>query len=377
MKKRILSLLLCLAMLLPMGGASAAGTLEDPLISVTHINGTFIPSVMSAVKAMLSKAMEEHFSADGSANSITGMVKKDMAAGGNISMSTGQTIILLSGEADILIASGTVVDATTGKTVSSGAMSEAHRYIVCEDSSVEISIASDAQVYMSASAVITSGEKPPAEEDPPVEDPPEEDPPVVTPPEITVSPFVDVIEGQWWYDDILKAYARGLVNGMTADTYVPKGELSIAQAIKLAACMNQLYTEGEVTLENSPTQPWYQSYVDYCTEKGIIDGSGYENYGYAITRRQFVEIFHASLPESDYVAINTIPDGSIGDITATGSWVDDVYDFYRAGILTGYTAGGEYAAHDFGAESSITRAEVATIMNRMFDHSARQLFEIE
>ena len=376
MKKRLVSLLLCLALLMSMGSAGAAGTLEDPVISRGYINGTFIPGVMSAVKAMLSKAMEEHFSADGTVVSITGMVKKDLNAGGSIGMSTGQTIILLSGEAELSISSGTVVDATTGKPVSSGAMSEAHRYIVCEDSSATVKLLADSQVYMSASTVL-NGEEIPPEEDPPVVDPPEEDPPVIDPGEITESPFVDVIKGQWWHDDILKAYSRGLVNGMTADTYAPRGELSISQAIKLAACMNQLYTEGKVSLENSPTQPWYQSYVDYCVEKGIIDGSGYENYGYAIARRQFVEIFHASLPESDYVAINSIPDGAIGDISSTGKWVDCVYDFYRAGILTGYTQSEIYNAHDFGAESSISRAEVATIMNRMFDHSARQLFEIE
>lgn len=350
MKKRFLALALGLCLLLPCGSAAAAGTAGDPLISLSYVNGTFVPEMMGAVKAMLAQAMEEHFSSSQSTASPAGMVTKRIGAGGSIALRTGQTVVLLSGSARFAISSGTVVNATMGATANNGALNRCHRYIICEDSAVTVNIVSEAQVYVSASADITAG--------------------------ASVSPFSDVTADQWWYNDILKAYERGLVNGMTADTYAPRGELSISQAVKLAACMHQLYHEGKVTLANSPTQPWYQSYVDYCIAKGIISGE-FSSYGETITRRQFVEIFHAALPESDYVPINSIPDGAIGDITESGAWVDDVYDFYRAGILTGYTAGEQYAAHDFGAESSITRAEVATIMNRMFDHSARQRFSIE
>lgn len=349
MKKRILSLVLCLA-LLPLGSAYAAGTAEDPLISSSYINGTFIPGMMSAVKSMLSEAMAEYFGAKESETPATGMVTKRIGAGGSIAMETGQTVILLSGSARVSITSGSIVNATLGVEASNGALNRSHRYIVCEDSAVTVNISAEAEVFVSAAAEITEG--------------------------APISPFTDVTAGQWWYEDILKAYERGLVNGMTPTTYEPRGNLSISQAIKLAACMNQLYHEGSVSLENSPTQPWYQSYVDYCLEKGII-AQEFESYSDAITRRSFVEIFHASLPESDYVAINSIPDGAIGDISESGSWVDAVYDFYRAGILTGYTASEQYNAHDFGADSSITRAEVATILNRMFDHSARQSFAIE
>ena len=348
MKKRILSLVLCFALLFPCFSAHAAGTADDPLISISYINGTFVPGTMSAVKAMLAETMEEHFA--GLEKAKSDMTTATIGSGGSISLRTGQTVILLSGSARFDSVSGTIVNATLGAVAGSGALNKCHRYIVCEDSKVTVNILSESDVYFSSSASVTAG-KP-------------------------VSPFTDVVDGQWWYEDILKAYDRGLVNGMTSTTYEPRGNLSLSQAVKLAACMHQLYHEGSVSLENSPTQPWYQSYVDYCIEKGIIS-EGFASYGEAATRRQFVEIFHAALPESDYVAINNIPDGAIGDISGAGEWVDAVYDFYRAGILTGYTAGAQYAEHDFGADSSITRAEVATIMNRMFDHSARVSFEIE
>ncbi|MBQ8263271.1 MAG: S-layer homology domain-containing protein [Oscillospiraceae bacterium] len=348
MKKRILSLALCLILLISAGSVYAAGSAEDPLISISYINGTFIPRMMSAVKAMLSDAMEEHF--PDKETPVSGMVTEKLPAGGSISLSTGQTLILLSGSARLDISSGDVVDATLGSVVTSGALKANHRYIVCENASAAVSILSDALVCVSASAEISGGK--------------------------SSSPFTDVSEGQWWYADIIKAWENGLINGMTSSTYEPKGNLSLSQTIKLTACIHQLYHEGSITLRNSSNGPWYQSYVDYCIKQGIIPGS-FGSYSQSVTRRQFVEIFHAALPESEYKVINSIPDGAIGDITAEGGWADCVYDFYRAGILTGYTAGNGYAAHDFGAESSITRAEVATIMNRMLDRGARVYFSIE
>ncbi len=349
MKKRIISLLLVLA-LLPAGSAFGAGTAGDPLISLSFLEGTFIPEMYSVLKVMLSEAVEEALSQRSDSGS---MVKKDIKAGGSISLSQGAGFILLSGAARLERLSGTVVDVTEGTELENGALTAGHRYIVCENSSAELSVQSASRLLLSPSAKIEY----------PVEKP-------------LVSPFTDVIAGVWWHDDIVRSYNRGLVNGMTLSTFEPRGKLTIAQTIKLAACMHQLYHEGAVTLENSPQQPWYQSYVDYAVEKGIIPGP-FPDYKAAATRRQFVEIFYAALPESEYEPINTIPQGSIGDIHTSGDWVDTVYKFYRAGILTGYTPNDIYKAHDFGPESSITRAEVATIMNRMFDPDARVSFTIE
>lgn len=174
---------------------------------------------------------------------------------------------------------------------------------------------------------------------------------------------------------MLAAYERGLVNGMSATSYAPGGELTVAQAIKLAACMHQLYHEGEVTLKNSSEGHWYLSYLDYALQNGIIS-DGFDGYNGTATRRVFIEIFYNALPRSEYAAINHIPDGSIGDIGSTSAWEQMVYTFYRAGILTGYTADSAHSAHDFGPDTTISRAEVATIMNRMFDASARQSFSI-
>ena len=54
-------------------------------------------------------------------------------------------------------------------------------------------------------------------------------------------PFTDVSTSAWYYNDVKSAYDTGLINGMDATTFAPESNMTYAQAIKLAACMNQKY----------------------------------------------------------------------------------------------------------------------------------------
>ena len=75
--------------------------------------------------------------------------------------------------------------------------------------------------------------------------------------------------------------------------------------------------------------------------------------------------------------LGDIPEDAIPDVAADDDGADEIYAFYRAGILSGYTQTAGYAEHAFGPGSSITRAEVAAIMSRMFDKTVRLSFEID
>ena len=193
----------------------------------------------------------------------------------------------------------------------------------------------------------------------------------VTPAEPTSElPFVDVKVGDWFYNDVLVAYKDGLVNGRTATTYVPEGNITVAEAIKLAACMNQLYTDGKVTLGNG-TPDWYSTYVDYCVSKGIIKAGEYTDMNAIATRAQFATIFAAALPEEALPAINNIADGKIPDVKMADSYGAPVYKLYNAGILIGNDAIGTFAPN-----TNIKRSEVATILNRMMHKENRKTLDL-
>lgn len=174
--------------------------------------------------------------------------------------------------------------------------------------------------------------------------------------------FTDVKTSDWFYDDVKTAVESGLVNGKSATTYAPNDNLTYAEAIKLAACMNQLYVDGEITLEGG--NPWYKPYVDYCIDEEIIDKEyNYEDFA---TRAGYMGIFAKALPEEGLKEINIVPDDSIPDVPSSRSYAKGVYKLYRAGILQGVDE-----AHNCNPLANITRAEVAAILTRMMNEEKR------
>ena len=180
-------------------------------------------------------------------------------------------------------------------------------------------------------------------------------------------PFKDVSKTDWYYDSVLSAWKNNLIDGVTATEFRPDSTLTVAQAIKLAAALHQLEHLGKVTLSNG--SPWYSSYVEYAIANDIIE-KAYQNYTDAqmnapVTRGEFVHIFHGA--ESAYTTINTVADNAIPDVKVTDKYAAEIYEFYRAGILTGSDAKGT-----FHPASSIKRSEVSAILVRMFDTAFRQ-----
>lgn len=181
-------------------------------------------------------------------------------------------------------------------------------------------------------------------------------------------PFADVPSASWYYDSVRAAWENGLIDGVTANEFRPDNQLTVAQAIKLAAALHQMQKTGSVTLTNGAPN-WYDSYVAYAVDNGIIE-KDYLNYTRAqmdapATRGEFVHIFSGALV--DAAAINTVADNKIPDVKTTDKYGAEIYKFYRAGITIGSDALGT-----FHPASSIKRSEVAAIVLRMFDTAARK-----
>ena len=151
---------------------------------------------------------------------------------------------------------------------------------------------------------------------------------------------------------------------------------TLAEAVKLSACMFQLYTEGSVTLKNG--DPWYKTYADYAewTAHALVSwgGPGFSsasvmaNPNLVLSRGAFAWIFARSLPEEALPAVNTIPDDAIPDVkkSSGNQYYEEIYALYRAGIVNGSDANGT-----FNPLSNIKRSEVAAIVVRMMNPAKR------
>lgn len=188
--------------------------------------------------------------------------------------------------------------------------------------------------------------------------------------EYTVGQFSDISSSSWYAESVAVAYRKGLVKGASATQFNPNGNMTVAEAVTLAARLRSIYETGKAEFEQS--SPWYQTYVDYATENGIIAEGDYIDYTKAATRAQFAYIMAKALPGEALPTINNIPFGQIPDVSLSETYSGAVYKLYKAGILTGNDSYGT-----FTPDSTITRSAVATIVTRMADMSLRKQFVLE
>lgn len=188
--------------------------------------------------------------------------------------------------------------------------------------------------------------------------------------EYTDGQFSDVSSNSWYAESVAAAYRKGLVKGASETQFNPNGNMTIAEAITLAARLRSIYETGKAEFEQS--DPWYQTYVDYATENGIIAEDDYSDYTKAATRAQFACIMAKALPKEALPTINNISFGQIPDVSLSETYSGAVYKLYKAGILTGNDSYGT-----FTPDSTIMRSAVATIVTRMADTSLRKEFVLE
>ena len=133
--------------------AFAAGDAGDPLVSLAYLNGTFTNMVETEVGQRLDAADAELLeggtglsseSAGGLAATWkeTRLKQFDVLQG-----TTGTNVLVLAGGMQVTYSAGTVVDVTTGTTVSSGAaLTKNHRYMVAEDTEAAFTVTSKTAV---------------------------------------------------------------------------------------------------------------------------------------------------------------------------------------------------------------------------------------
>ncbi len=176
--------------------------------------------------------------------------------------------------------------------------------------------------------------------------------------------FVDVNESDWFKKNVKAAYEYGLIDGKTENTYEPEGNITIAETVKLAACLNSIFAQGSSEFEVS--YPWYNTYVEYALANGIISTEP-ENYDTSASRAEFAKIFASALPDEALPQINQVKDGAIPDVPAGADYEDAVYKLYRAGVIIGSGERGNFYPQDY-----IKRNEAAAIVTRMANQEMRK-----
>lgn len=184
----------------------------------------------------------------------------------------------------------------------------------------------------------------------------------------TPGQFTDVPADLWCAANVQTAYEYGIMGGKTTIYFDVDSNLTVAQAIVMACRLHSGYVGDGA--EFATADPWYQSYVDYAGENGIV--CRFDGYDVSVTRGTFAMILSSALPDAALPAISDIEEGAVPDVDAGSTCYDAVYRLYRAGVLTGSDAKGTFYPGSF-----ITRGAAAAIIGRMAEPAQRKAIALE
>ena len=88
--------------------------------------------------------------------------------------------------------------------------------------------------------------------------------------------FTDVKDDAWYAKEVASAYELGFMDGMSDTTFSPATTVTVAQGITMASRVHAVYNDKTVA-EVSGGQ-WYDMYVKYAKENGIIDENQFDSY---------------------------------------------------------------------------------------------------
>ena len=178
-------------------------------------------------------------------------------------------------------------------------------------------------------------------------------------------PFNDVGSKKWFYGAVKYVYDNGLMNGTTADKFEPNTNVSRAMFVTI---LGRLYGADPVETEafsDIKKNSWYSGYVGWANTNGIITGfpDGTFHPNESLTREQMATAMTRFV---EYLGISPIkdPDAPVkfADDKKIAGWAKEFVTYMKTyGLVQGDAAG------KFNPKGTLTRAEAATIVQRLHE----------
>ena len=116
-------------------------------------------------------------------------------------------------------------------------------------------------------------------------------------------PFLDVNEGDWFYDAVAYAYENGLMDGVGGNRFAPNSETTRAQLVTILYRLEgQPAVSGDLPFTDVEAGTWYTNAVVWAAQNGIVNGVGDDTFapGNDLTREQLVTILYRYAESKGY-----------------------------------------------------------------------------
>lgn len=184
-----------------------------------------------------------------------------------------------------------------------------------------------------------------------------EDPKVPEPLDEITTRFGDVQKTYWAYDAIEALAEKGIISGVSEDSFAPEREITREEfCVLLQRVFKLAHADKRISFDDIPEDAWYQDAVYALAENGIVNGIDLHTFGVGrtITRQDMAVLIAGCLKNAE----ETREYADFADEDQISDYAKDaVKRLYCAGILNGM------GDDTFAPQESATRAQTAVILN--------------
>ena len=180
------------------------------------------------------------------------------------------------------------------------------------------------------------------------------------------NPFSDVNESDWFYGDVMYAFANGIFRGTTEDMFEPDLPITRGMLVTALGRQNGVNEDGYAGsgFDDVDAGMYYAPYIEWARQNGIVLGVGDNRFepDAPVTRQDIAAIF-ARFAEYKGIALADARGytGFADQAEIAGYAEGAVEALYAAEVVNGYPDG------SFQPLGEATRAEVAAMLRRLLE----------
>ncbi len=178
-------------------------------------------------------------------------------------------------------------------------------------------------------------------------------------------PFKDVGAKKWFYEAVKYVYENELMNGTTADKFEPNTKMTRAMFVTILGRLHGAKPYESGAFSDVKKNSWYSGYVCWASDNDIITGFPDNTFrpNESLTREQMAT---AMTRYVQYLGISPVKDPTapvtFTDNKKIANWAKEFVNYMKTyGLVKGDNAG------NFNPKGTLTRAEAATIVQRLHE----------
>lgn len=179
------------------------------------------------------------------------------------------------------------------------------------------------------------------------------------------SVFTDIDQKEWYAPHVNAVIEAGLMNGTSATTFVPDGELTRAMVVQILYNMEGRpgYNASNDPFSDVVSKDWFAPAVLWAYQNNVTTGTSATTFApnENVTREQMATFIYRYMKETKGESFDGSAVSKFNDDRQISSWAKDaVYTMAGEGIINGVGGG------NFAPKNTATRAHIATIIDKAF-----------